>query len=97
MKHSKVIESIIAELKSGVSNQSELARKYKVAPSTVSRYARQLGLKLRTPGGKPLTSPSKRTERILNSVASIGQMRTANRFRISKQRVHQIVQRWNGT
>lgn len=97
MKPGKYVAVLKAELRKGKLTHSQLARKFRVSPSTVARHARQIGMKPKAAGAKRVAKPSPRNQLILSACSRLGQSRTADKFGVSKQRVSQIVQRWHGT
>jgi len=70
------------------------AERYALAPSAVHYWAKRLGLPERQRGRRPSTQPNPKLRRILDMVRTEGIATAARRVGISRQRVFQIVCRW---
>lgn len=72
----------------------DIAREHGFTAGVLSYWARKFGLPLRRRGRRPLLQPTSVGQRILELVRAHGISETARLARTSKQRVHQIVSRW---
>lgn len=88
------IMSALTDLVCSEITAKAVADHYALAPSAVHYWARRLGLPERQRGRRPSTRPNSRLQRILDMVRVEGIAGAARRAGISRQRVFQIVCRW---
>jgi transposase-like protein len=72
----------------------DLAKKHNVSISTLIAWLRQAGIPRRPRGRRSLPSPLPRAQQILDFAAAHGFSQAAERFKISRQRVSGLAQRW---
>ncbi len=84
------------EYMAGTMKVSEIAARFGVSSATISTRARSLGLPERGRGRRPHSEPPPRHREILQLAEDQTYEEIADRFGFSKQRVHQILQRWSG-
>jgi hypothetical protein len=88
------IMSVLTDLVCSDATAKAVADRYVLAPSAVHYWAKRVGLPERQRGRRPSMKPSPKLQRILDMVRSDGIAATARRVGISRQRVFQIVCRW---
>lgn len=88
-------ETVMDEYRSGRFTNITLARSHSVSPSTISHWARNANLKQKPRGRRCLDKPSITHQEIIQLSAHLTLAKIAERFGVSRQRVHQILKRWN--
>ena len=88
------IMSALADLVCSEITAKAVADRYALAPSTIHYWAKRLGLPERQRGRRPSMQPNPKLQRILDIVRIEGIAGAARRVGISRQRVFQIVCRW---
>jgi hypothetical protein len=85
----------IKEYESGLFKNKELARRHRVSPSTITVWARRAGLAPRRRGRHRLSEPTGIHRRMLELSCVLTGAKIADRFEVSRQRVHQVLKRWS--
>jgi transposase len=88
------VESLLAMYRQGEKTIAEIAGCYAVHPSFVTYVAKRAGLPLRGRGRRPRVEPSPAVQEILLEAWITTYAEAAARFEMSKQRVGQLVKRW---
>lgn len=86
----------ITEYAAGKLSTAEIAKKYNVAPSTLTFWSHKLGQTLRGRGRPKMSVPTVRQRKILEMVRTKSYADVGKQFGVTKQMVSQIVNRWNG-
>jgi transposase len=88
------IEPLLAMYKDPEKTTAEIAACFGIHPSSVTNVAKRAGLPLRGRGGRPRSEPLPAVQAILSEAWTTTYAEAAARLGLSKQRVGQLVKRW---
>jgi transposase-like protein len=88
------IPVVIEEYKSDQYTNPELADRHGVSLSTILNWVRQSGVPRKRPGLRPQEKPSPTNRQIIELSSQFNGNEIARRFGVSRQRVHQVLDRW---
>ena len=83
------------EYQSGRFTNALLARRHGVSLSTISHWARKANLTQKPRGRRSLDKPNATQQEMIELSAHLTLAKIAERFGVSRQRVHQVLKRWS--
>ena len=95
-KHANALAKFAAEIGNPELTYTEIAKKLKISPATVCNWAKTLQVPPRRRGRRRQIEPSVRNQLLLRTAWTTSPGRAAVQFDISKQRVSQLMKRWEG-
>lgn len=91
----KILSPELYEFLTSTETTEEIAARYGIAPSTLTMRAKRAGLPLRQQGRTPQRAPTFVQEQMIQLALERGYQYAASQFGLTKQRIHQIIKRWN--
>lgn len=93
-KPANVVQEALRDYKARELTTHEIAEKHGICAATLTVWARQAGLKLRTRGRRRLTEPTPMHRLILSQAQHQRYDQIGRKLGLHKQAVHRIVKRW---
>src|SRR4051812_30924040 len=91
---SKAHPAEIAQYLNSAETTKMIATRFGITPATLTQRAKRWGVPLRGRGRKPASAPSERSRQILELAKTQTYEAVGDLVGCSKQRVHQIVKKW---
>lgn len=94
MNKDSIMAAALADYKKGALTSKDIAAHYDISQSTLTVWATNAGLKLRSRGRRKLEEPTVRQREILKLAEVYTYQQVGAHFGMKKQAIHRIIKRW---